>query len=249
MSKFITLDKIVRDVCVALGDTDFSQYARVMRSTGLAVEDVFRNLIPAIKSELFEIKSNLTVQMPVDCTMITKVGVIDDAGRLLVLYEDTDIRRQLKNKQDEIDANCDTDSIVPEEITVEIPFYNCFFDTYCDVLYGYTYDPGVAGTYRYDPTAGIVEFGSGIYIAAGNNVVIEYKSNGAEMFQMIPAEAQSVIMARTHYNLNIGLRPQVAELQFQQFRREYAQLKRTYLRKNPEEYIRAFTRHYSPTPK
>lgn len=252
MSAFITLDKIIRDVCVANGDTDFSQYNRVMRSAGLAVEDVFFNLIPQIKSELLEVQSNLTLQMPDDCVLVTKVGVIDTEGRLLVLYEESDLRRRLANKQKEQAEDCDdtTTNVTASSdvIVADIPFYNCGAGMFTDVVYGYTYDPGRVGTYRYDKSAGIVELGSGEYIVIGSDVVVEYKSNSSENLQMIPAEAQSVIMARTQFHLNMGLRPQVAELQFRQFEREYKQLKRVYLRKNPEEYIRAFTRHFSPTP-
>ncbi len=81
MSRFVTLDKIVKDVCVALGDTGFRQYARVIRSGAAAVDDMFRNFIPIMKSEVFEVPANLVITLPINAGIVTKVGVIRD-GRI-----------------------------------------------------------------------------------------------------------------------------------------------------------------------
>ncbi len=192
---------------------------------------------------------------------MTKVAILNGEGELYSLFENTNLRRQLQNQKDTQDENCGDDEVAPAATVAEalaaglynyLPFYNYFDGTggCTDHIYGYTFDPAVLiGTYRYDQQNGVVEFGSGPHIESGATCVIEYKSNGSEQYLMIPAEAQQTLMALANYNLNQGLRPQVAELQKRQADREYQRLKRFYLRRPPEFYVRAITKHYSPTPR
>lgn len=234
--RWVTLDKITKDVCVSLGDTDFRQYARIIRCAALAVDEVFRNAIPIMKSEIFEVPSNLVITLPPNAGIVTKVGVITGAGRIEILYYDSSIRREKANKL----AEC-----APEDIVPDVTFYNLNWgNAYYGEYYAYRDDPAKAGTYRYNLENGTIELGSQGFVTVGAEIVVEYKDESDEKYRMIPTEATTVIMQRTFFHYKTASKPGEAELHFRQFQREFARLKSLYLRKTLEDYIRPFQLGY-----
>jgi hypothetical protein len=237
MKRFTTIDAITTDICIQLGDDHLRAYPRVIRAVKKAVDDIFNNLLPIVKTELFEIPDNLIIVLPENAGIVTKVAVIDDNGNYILLYHDSKIRRAVYNKI----LECDPKELV--DASEPVVFYNAWYGgRYFGEMYCTTNDPMRAGTYRYDLESGTVEIGSNGFIRIGDEVMIEYKDSSDMRYTMIPAEAESCVNARSLYHYNLASNPRSAAYMFQQFKIEFARLKALYVRKTLEDFIRPFLR-------
>ena len=86
--KFITIDDIVRDICIVNLDNNMGMYARVLRAVRTAVDQVNLTYLPVVKSELVEVDTNLIAPLPQDVITVLKVGMITSTGRLTRLIQD-----------------------------------------------------------------------------------------------------------------------------------------------------------------
>lgn len=247
-SQFISPLEAAKRVCVMHGDTSFQRLARVMVALGQACDDVGSNLIPHVRSEFVKVSSNLTAPIPNGAGKIIKVGMVNDHGQIVHLYENSLLRTNAYNKLVAKGENCSVDAadVAGSIITKAIPndyypgdyFHNCTYGagSYGE-LYGFRFDPASIGTWRVDEVAGRIEFGSGAFVQAGRYVLVEFKDMSSGRFATVPAEAFPVIEARTRYYLNPGSNAgRVASMDFE---REYRQLKRLWLRKPLLDYLRA----------
>lgn len=248
MSNFISAVEIAKSICVAYGDTNYSRIARVLASVGRAADDVLSNAIPHIKSEFIRIQDNLTAPLPCGAANVIKVGVVNNYGQIIHLYEDSRLRRGQYNTLLKKAENCDADTSDIEDSIITLPvsgeyypgdyFHNCSHSVgnYGE-LYGYRFDPATIGTWRSVADQGYIEFGSGAFIEPGRFVLVEYKDASENRLSFIPHEAYAVIEARTRYYLSAGTNMQ--RIAIQDFKREYVQFKRLVLRKPIEDYLRA----------
>ena len=85
--KFITIDDIVRDICIVNLDNNMGMYARVLRAVRTAVDQVNLTYLPVVKSELVEVDTNLIAPLPQDVITVLKVGMITSTGRLTRLIQ------------------------------------------------------------------------------------------------------------------------------------------------------------------
>jgi hypothetical protein len=237
MNRFTTLHAITTDICMQLGDDNLRSYPRVARAVKKAVDDIFNNLLPIVKTELFEVPDNLVITLPEGAGIVTKVAVMDHNGTYILLYHDSKIRRTVYNKL----LECDPKDIVGNNEPVV--FYNTWYQgTYYGELYCTTNDPMRAGTYRYDLESGTVELGSNGFVKIGDEVMIEYKDQSDERYIMIPSEAASCVNARSLYHYNLAANPRSAAYMFEQFKIEFKRLKSLYVQKTLEDFIRPFLR-------
>lgn len=235
--RFTTLDAITTDICMQLGDDNMKSYPRVARAVKKAVDDIFNNLLPIVKTEVFEVPDNRIIVLPEGAGIVTKVAVIDDKGEIVLLYYDSDIRRAVYNKIKE----CDPQDIV--KTTEPVFFYNTWYQgTYYGEMYCRTNDPMRAGTYRYDLESGTVELGNNGFVKVGDEVMIEYKDQSDNRYIMIPSEAATCVNARSLYHYNFAANPRNAAYMFEQFKIEFRRLKALYVRKTLEDFIRPFLR-------
>jgi len=237
MERFTTIDAITANICVQLGDDNMRSYPRVIRAVKQAVDDVFNNLLPIVKTEVFEVPQNLVITLPKSAGIVTKVGAIDQNGKIILLYHDSNIRREVYNEI----KDCEPESIAqnPEPIA----FYNVWYlGNYYGELYCTTNDPMRAGTYRYDLESGTVELGSNGFVKIGDDIIIEYKDSSDDRYKRIPQEAAACINARSLYHYNLATNPRMAQSMFQMFNIEYKRLKSLYVRKTLEDFIRPFLR-------
>lgn len=245
---FVSPVTIAKKMCVLNGDTSFSHLSRVLVAVGQAVTDVYLNAIPAVRSEFVQIQSNLTAPIPQGSARILKVGVLNNYGQIIHLYEDNRLRRVSKNWLAQRAENCDDDAADIENsiITKPVPkeyqdpgdwYHGCGFGTAYNPgiygeLYGYRFDPATVGTWRSNLQAGVIEFGSGAFIAEGRWVIVEFKDMSEGRFATIPAEAEAAIMTRAAWWLN----PNQARIM--DFKREYNQYRRNILRQDVLSYLR-----------
>lgn len=242
--RFVTAYDIATDICFNLGDDNLSRIGMVLRNVINAANDAHNSVLPSVKSDLFTIPANLALPLPESSGLVTKVGVVTDKGRLMMLFPDSAIRREHHNT---INECVDVDA-VPETSLAEINYYNCA-ESCSGPWYGYRQDIGGAGTYRHDVMKQTIEFGSGRYVAEGQTVLVEYQNHGSDRYTLIPEEAKQLIYQRALFLIKSAKSPQEAEYHFRQFRTEYDQYKRLMIRRDPAVYIRALQKNHNSSPK
>lgn len=246
--RFTSAVNIARDICVFEGDTSYSHIARVLRGVGRAVTDVQIHGLPSFRSEFVQIQDNLTAPIPDGAAMIVKVGVLNDHGQIIHLYQDDRLRRFKKNQLADKAEVCTDDlaDITASIITKPVPKEHFAADWYhgcpCNVgnygeLYGYRFDPASIGSWRANEVDGCVEFGSGPYVQPGRWVIIEFKDMSQGRFAYIPIEAVPPIMSRASWYLTAA--GGAKEQHYRNFQREFAQMKRHLLRMDILDYVRA----------
>lgn len=241
---FITLDQLVRDFCSTfLADEKADQYVRVARTIRVILEELHLLAIPFVQTKEFTISDSYTVALPADCIKPLQVGSMNSAGRLNVFAQDIRIRRSTKNAIDN-PVDCDNpDHDQPLNVsTVQSTTPSLVFFNYSSrgghigELYGYRHHAGVVGTWRWNQSLGLIEFGDGTDVYSGATVIVEYKSSfGEDIHRLIPSQWQTAISYRAMQHLNAGKSPGASDAHFRQFLREYQTIKRAMAHKSPKE--------------
>lgn len=216
MKQYENIDTVIRDI-VAMDKYDYPIAAR-------AVKRAFQYLLDSqlisdgvkyfnnIKSEYVVIKDNLTATLPKDCADVIKVGMpITDSGRSEVRYLG---RRRFIHRKDLKDAElvfpactCTTETVETATATANATLTQyeietigldslTFHNMNGDIGEMYNYRPVMYanGIYTVDDDNNRLVFDSGIDIASGNTLIVEYKSMlTSESYQYIPLIAFDAI--------------------------------------------------------
>lgn len=218
------------------GDHEASGYGPMMRFVVMSLQDLNLGVIPNVKTESMPILGNFTVELPEHCVDVLKVGKMNGSV-IQVFGEDKNIRRNVS------EARC----TCPNDVDVEAGTAVCpactFHGFYSGGEYGELYGMRMPqfqnGKFRYNRELNRLEFGSGYDVYEGSHVVVEYRS--ALMpgdAQMIPVEAQQVILQRTLAFAHMNV-PGKANFHLQQFRMEYERLKSLYNRMTIYDWVAA----------
>lgn len=236
MSRFKTLDQIVRNICSMIGDTQNEGYVRVARLAVQVLEEVNLMGIPQVKTVQVEIGDNLTATLPDDLILVSKVGNVDGNGNIYLMGRDDRIRRV--DEYERLNpVSCDDvepvniPTFVPQERVVFYNYYNYNglnrWGEYIGERYGVIDRHFLAGTYRYNSSLNILEFGSGYDIVPGNKVFVEYKATmGDDVHRLVPLEWETAIQYRTLQHLTAAKDPPASAAHHRQFIREYYKVKR-----------------------
>lgn len=230
----MTLEALVRDYCaIVLGDMKADQYVRVARTMRVVLEELHLLAIPFIQTKELTITDALVAVVPPDCVKPLQIGTLNSDGRIQIFGHDHRIRRTATNDIDNpVDCdNPDYDQTLTSTVpapTDGIVFFNFNGRSgYIGELYGLRRRAFANGTWRWNQAEGVIEFGSGSLIWAGQTVIMEYKSTfGEDIHRLVPKQWQNTINARTSQLLNSNSNPNKAEMQFRQFLREYQTVKR-----------------------
>lgn len=237
--KFITIDDIVRDICIVNLDNNMGMYARVLRAVRTAVDQVNLTYLPVVKSELVEVDTNLIAPLPQDVITVLKVGMITSTGRLTRLIQDPRIRREQYNTMTEdLPEFCDCEQ--PPTGVIEVPtftpyqvsagvfassvFFNVSWNgTFYGELYAANNGMDSEGGWRYNEASNVLEMASGTLVEAGVKVLVEYKS-ASESYQLIPKVARTTITMYALY-LIFSTDPGRSSFYMNEFRRHARQMK------------------------
>lgn len=250
-----TLDTIIRNVCAARGDISDSNYALVARFARMAISQIGLHLPTSNKAEMYVVPDSFIIPLPNIVQEITKVGVINENGHLVLLWENDHLRKWLKNNSSFTPEDCDCSAEAAQTIDLVSPdarIIQNFFFTPAEYgeLYGYMPERFPYGSWRHNVQAGVLELSAGMLVNAGDNLVVEYvQAPGAELLHNIPIEAEMVLFYRTLSLLDTGTRPNVANYNHSQFMREWNHLKRFYNRRHPSEWAASFRQHTKGGPK
>lgn len=243
--KTITFDKIVRQICSLRGDPQAKTYVQVAGAAKIVLDQlnlfVFRSFF---KSEVFTLDDSLTVPFPKDMEMFVKAGV-RCGTKLRVLGYNSKVRGPST-----VEA-CSCDEATPEDDVCEAcTFHGVYLgNNFVGEYYGWRAPQNLSGEVNEDFENGRIVFSGGTDVAAGSQVVIEYKTSleGDELMRL-PAAAFLMIFHKTNELIASTFHPQMAHAHAIQFKKEYDAYKRITDQYTPMDIVKSFRGEYTSTP-
>lgn len=243
--RFDSVDTIVRDMMAQMkvGDTE---YVRILRAVIRVLENLNWYNIPEFKSDDFLVKENLTIDLPSDVALVTKVGklIVGGQGRIRLLGRVA----RLYSKVVETPLTC-TCNVEEEESEVVLTTENtcpaCTFYNYAaggskGELYGYRVREHPNGTYWVNEADNRIELSSGYDVTPGEYLTVEYKPVFSEdKYKLIPREYFMVIFFGVSEFLNFGLDNSTSSQGYQRYKIEYNRLKRSKMPFSLMDIVRA----------
>jgi hypothetical protein len=232
-SRFITLDDFVRNVCAVMDDHECLQYAKCVRMSKMTLGEL-NMLLPYIKSELFEIESNFTIQMPDDTIDVLKVGYLDSNRQLRVLDKNDNLRVLVASENEE--CGVDGSSVLANPVS----FVNCYVNGMNGEMFGYRYKGGDVGTWRRNIERNLIELGGGSEVSVGSKLLVEYRTaTSNEDIWLIPAESEPAVRWKVLQMMNLSSNQSLSRDAFEFFKISYAQLQDRYRRYSLEDWMLA----------
>lgn len=257
--RFLPVDTLVRTICAANGDTVGSDYARTLRLLQVSMREL--NLfIPVIRSELFTIGTDYTVQLPDYVVDILKVGALTEStNEIRHLGRNERLRVGQQNIAAAEEAcTCGGSSASTSTTSTDIVdggwcafcgFNNVWLGgRYFGEFYGRRPNNFPNGTWRFDRDLNKIELGSGTDVTVGGKLLVEFRSSLTEPeYAQFPYECEQPLMWRTLQLLNQA-QPGVAMGQFQQFKITFTQMQERYKRYTADDWVAAYRgqRHSAP---
>lgn len=255
----ISFDNAVRYIAAYLGDRKAEKlYMDVSRFLPTALDQLDLHIFDTIRSVSLPINDNMTVDLPNDMEMLTKVGVVcGDGGRLRVIQKDD----SLLFKEDQPIFKC-CDCKEDETLDEHAGCDKCSFHNYSGIghygdqisvnyLYGYTPDIRKYGVYRHDVKNNRLVVGGGCGdLAPGKMVIVEYKTSLQEKeYILFPKKALQALTHRVAqlYKASGNMNGSMAE--FRLFKIELSMLKNTLNTFTLQDMLNAIRSGYHSAPK
>lgn len=223
----IPIDKIVRDACRHMGDTDYKYYSTMLQFVHDCLRDLYLYVIPDVnrmtyKTIVKDCTGNKTIDLPFDYVYYTKIG-LKYRGKIFLLTR----------RDDFVDVECE-EPININECDRRVKFYNYFNNGQFGELYGLTGGRNALGYYTEDRPNNRILFRS---IPDDAQVVLEYKSNGVgDGAELIPTECENAIryyaLMHRYHSLNAGMANNFERL----YKVEYRKLKKLYQSMTQKEW-------------
>lgn len=244
--KFRTFNSVVQDICaINLNDERGRKAGLVGRTLRNVLSEWSFYLPMAVKAQFFPISSAFTIQLPTDCLVVSKVGVMC-GDRLKLFGRNEDVWRQTGEPL----CSCDVVSTdAASSSCAACTFHNVQFGNKYGEAYAYRSDPWAGGEYRYDSQTNTLQFSSGDDVAEGMQVLVEYKCDDASTFALIPSTWVNLLGFRVAQILNISVNGGVAQLNEREYQRSYSGLVRAWNHFRPEELISALRGQSMGAPK
>ena len=208
--QFESLDNIIKDILLPLGDTELEEYSNTARLVSRIVSDLDLSAFPNIESDLFEVPDNLVVTLPSFVEEITKVATPHANGELSILGRLEDFYNVEELKEKNLNEGC-TCVGTKQELVDKLPeaastseeygaltCFACTFHNYIGAgstapAYGYRPKMWKNGKYKYDQYKNRLIFNGGYDVKPGSLVVVEYKRMGNDVVKYVPKRAFNAI--------------------------------------------------------
>jgi len=246
--RFDSVDTIVRDIMAQMKTE--TEYVRILRAVIRVLENLNWYNIPEFKSDEFVIKENLTLELPSDVALVTKVGKLipNSQGRIRLLGRVARLYPTVKN----IPMTCTCNESEDTVLTVENTCPACTFYNYGrwndrGEAYGYRIKDHPNGRYWVNEAENRVELSSGYDVNPGEKLVVEYKPIFSDdKYKLIPREYFMVIFYGVSEFLNFGIDNNTAQLGYQRYKVEYNRLKRSQMPFSLHDIVRALAGGATP---
>lgn len=248
--RYRTLTSLANDLCVLhLGDAAGNKMGVALRALRATMDELNMSVAPNIVSQLFEIGSDYTIQMPASCMQITKVGVLcDNGGKVRFMGRVDDIRRGIEP----VCCLCEDATATSSAVTCNAcAVYGVPFSISSKgELYGYRPPEFPNGTFRYNRAENRIEFGSGYDVFDGSSVLVEYLSSlGGNEYDMIPSELGNAFMFHAAHTINMSARPGVANNYMNEFKRSFNTYKSIQVNYDADDLVAALRGQSMSAPK
>lgn len=248
--RFDSIDTITRDIMAQMKAPD--DYVRIIRAVIRVLENLNWYNVPEFKSDEFLVKENLTIDLPQDVALVTKVGkLVNDQGRIRLLGRTS--RLYSKVTTPVISCSCnvveeDTEVVVTAENTCPAcTFYNCGTWNNRGEAYGYRVREHPNGRYWVNEAENRIELSSGYDVVPGQTLTVEYKPVFSEdKYKLIPREYFMVLFYGVSEFLNFGTDNNTAQIGYQRYKVEYYRLKRSKMPFGLMDIVRALSGGTAP---
>lgn len=261
-NSYMSVEELVRDVCLYLGDAEARYFMQTSRFVIQAIRAVNLSFIPTVKTVTLTVGENMTSPAPQDLDVIIKLGVCCPNGELrIILNNDNLCLPELETvdccecpPKDNFSTKCKEDN--HHHSCEKCRFHNLQDGHHTDLglsyhryLYGYTVK-NKNGWYRYDLANGRIVFGSGCGVEVGSLIAMEYKSSASiEALQLIPRKAYEAICHHVAWKAKMATNPSVADMERQYFKIESNKLNATYQNYTIQDVIYQLRSGYHSTVK
>lgn len=261
MSRFITIDRFVRDLASSLGDPEAKKtYVPLLRLTVSAMDELHLNIIPVVESKMITVGDNLTAPLREDAVRVLQVMKYVKVGNRDCVYplgqldsfsfrpDEMIVRPSNYWACDQSPSSSDGCNLTHKFFISGAPSDYWYLGHYYGEYYGYK-ETRFFGFWAYDDTYKRVVVQNGGCVSEGDTLIVQYEILPCEdEFKLIPREARQMlryfVLSQHWENTN----PSKANYLFTQFKRFLRTYKQSRFRKySYQDWLDAITSAYSST--
>lgn len=242
----IPVDVIASDIAGDFGDSTGKRKFAITRHLVNGYRRLHTFLLSEKSTQTIILPFDNAINLPCDFLYVSKVGVRrEPGGCIAILSVASDPDRQILSDS----ATCDYLNSVwnGEYGPGGYPFYNAWgYGNYYGELYGMGRGVVNNGTYYVDKAQGILYIGSNI--PPDSEIIIEYVGNGVTNgLKVVPMEMKECLEFYAKWKYYADKNPNLSNINYQMFKKEYNILKRYYNNKTPYQIATAVNEAISPT--
>lgn len=239
--KFISVDRVIRDICSSIHDYDAKLFIPMYRIFVRQFEYLDTYVKLTQPKHVITLSDTLTADMPEDCIVPIKVSYVGADKKLYPLGKTDDIYGDQTNKicQDPIELAEDT-SDYPNQFLYDFDGYGERFDQRERYW--------VEGLWGYNEELNRLEFVQGTKAVAGAKLLVHYKSSNSNLAE-IPKEMYQMVRSACLWHWYQPTNRPLSEQHRQELRmheRNYHDLQAVI---TPEDIIATIREEYSNVPR
>lgn len=245
----ISLDKAIRTI-MGFGDIPQSNglaYSRLQRILSATMGELQLNVFPKILSVIATTSPDLTLEIPVDCAKVYKVGRLFDDGTIRTLgriktYKETETSCDCPGCQGAAVGGQTSQEAVAtvDAYCSACTFHNFYFTSGYGELYASQNDHFENGKWSHED--GIIKLHSGCDVAIDQKMVIEYESAfNEESLNLIEFDNLDMLRNKCLYEFYRNSRPGISQMYWSDFKRALANRKRRITNMPTEEIVAAIS--------
>lgn len=248
-SNMVPMSVIATDICQNFGDTTRKYFGDHLVNLINAFKDLhifLRNEV-AVKSVILPLDG--IIELPCNFIRETKVGVINDQGRIAVMSVDRKLRIPVP-----IITNTQVEDLVTDIFNEEIgspdlPFYNCPLGTGFGELYGNAKSINTLGYFNVNRTDNVLLVSPSIPSGV-TNIVMEYITDGvSDGIKLVPSELVNCLTNKAKAMFCLDKSDPRSTTYDNNHMLQFKQVKRMYLAKPIDFYAEIFKQHHQSSPK
>lgn len=243
----IPLSVIAADLSSDIGDSVEKYKIKFTRHliNGYRRLNMFLDGKTEVKTVILEFSN--VISLPCDFQYVTKVGVRrPGCPCIAILSLCNEVRRTVLGDSETCDYLNNTWNN-GAQLGPGYAFYNVWgYGNYYGELYGYGRGVINNGTYSIDKAEGLIYIGSNL--PTDSEIIIEYVGNGiSNGLSMVPMELKECLEFYAKWKFYADKNPTLANVNYEQYKKEYGILKRYYLHRTPLQIAVAVNQAISPT--
>lgn len=195
-ANMVPISVIATDICDNFGDSDRKYFGEHLKNIISVYKTLYIFLMNNVNVKTLAFENNTIIDLPCDFVRETKIGVINDQGRIATLSIDKNLRIPVpKRTHKEVSAAIE-EAMLGSAIAEFLPFYNYYgFDgNYIAEMRGYSCALNNLGYFNVDREERTLVISN---IPENLDIIMEYKSDGvSEGLHLVPTELVNCITSK-----------------------------------------------------